>query len=86
VILLESQVPRRGDEAEVIGRSAQAAALPTAVLRPVLVNGAAGVVVLVNGRLFSVMAFTVSNGKVVEIDAIADPERLSQLKIDLSIS
>ena len=41
---------------------------------------------LVNGRLFSVMAFTVSNGKIVEIDAIADPERLSQLKIDLSIA
>jgi hypothetical protein len=30
------------------------------------------------------MAFTVSNGKIVEIDAIADPDRLSQLKIDLS--
>jgi RNA polymerase sigma-70 factor (ECF subfamily) len=72
--------------AEAVARSAQAAALPTAVLRPVLVNGAAGVVVLVNGRLFSVMAFTVSNGKVVEIDAITDPERLSQVKIDLSIS
>ena len=67
-----------------MARSAQAGALPTAVLRPVLVNGAAGVVVLINGRLFSVMAFTVSNGKVVEIDVIADPERLSQLTIDLS--
>jgi RNA polymerase sigma factor (sigma-70 family) len=70
--------------AEAVARTAQAGALPTAVLRPVLVNGAAGVVVLVNGRLFSVMAFTVSSGKIVEIDAIADPERLSQLKIDLS--
>jgi RNA polymerase sigma factor (sigma-70 family) len=70
--------------AELVARSAQAGALPTAVLRPVLVNGAAGVVVLVNGRPFSVMAFTVSSGKVVEIDVIADPDRLSQLKIDLS--
>jgi RNA polymerase sigma-70 factor (ECF subfamily) len=72
--------------AEAVARSAQAAALPTAVLRHVLINGAAGVVVLVNGRLFSVMAFTVSNRKVVEIDVIVDPERLSQLQIDRSIS
>jgi RNA polymerase sigma-70 factor (ECF subfamily) len=67
--------------AEAVARSAAAAALPTAVLRPVLVNGAAGVVVLVNGRPVSVMAFTVSNGKVVEIGAIADPARLSQLTL-----
>lgn len=72
--------------AEAVARSAQSAALPTAVLRPVLVNGAAGVVVLVNGQLFTVMAFTVSNGKVVEIDAVADPERLRQVKFDLSVS
>jgi RNA polymerase sigma-70 factor (ECF subfamily) len=67
--------------AEAVARSAQAAALPNAVLRPVLVNGAAGVMVLVNGRLFSVMAFTVSDGKIVEVDAIADPERLSRLQL-----
>ena len=48
---------------------------------PALVNGAAGAVVAPGGRLFSVMAFTVSNGKVAEIDVIADPERLSQLKL-----
>jgi len=72
--------------AEAVARSAQSAAMPTAVLRPVLVNGAAGVLVLVNGRLFSVMAFTVNTGKVVEIDVIADPERLSQLEFDLSLA
>jgi RNA polymerase sigma factor (sigma-70 family) len=67
--------------AEAVARSAQAAALPNAVLRPVLVNGAAGVLVLVNGSLFSVMAFTVSGGKIVEVDAIADPQRLSRLNL-----
>jgi RNA polymerase sigma-70 factor (ECF subfamily) len=67
--------------AEAVARSAQTAAMPNAVLRPVLVNGAAGVVVLVNGRVFSVMAFTVSNGKVVEIDVIVDPERLNRLRL-----
>src|ERR671911_1898654 len=45
-------------------------------VRPALVNGIAGVVVAPRGRPFSVMAFTVRNGKIVEIDALADPERL----------
>jgi RNA polymerase sigma factor (sigma-70 family) len=52
-------------------------------VRPAAVNGTAGVVVTPHGRPFSVMAFTVRNGKIVEIDALADPERLRQL--DLTI-
>jgi RNA polymerase sigma-70 factor, ECF subfamily len=56
-------------------------ARPTAVLRPALVNGAAGVVVAVSGRPVSVMGFTVTAGKIVAIDAIANPERLSQLDL-----
>jgi ketosteroid isomerase-like protein len=54
-------------------------AMPSAQLRPALVNGAAGVVVIVGGRPFSVMGFTVSEGKIVEIDAIADPERVQRI-------
>jgi RNA polymerase sigma-70 factor (ECF subfamily) len=45
-------------------------------VRPVLVNGAAGVVVAPEGRVITVMAFTVVAGRIVAIDAIADPERL----------
>jgi RNA polymerase sigma-70 factor (ECF subfamily) len=52
-------------------------------LRPALVNGAAGVVVAPQGRPFSVMGFTVRDGKIVEIDILADPERLRRL--DLAI-
>ena len=49
---------------------------------PVLVNGAAGVVSWSpDGRPFSVMGFTVKRGKIVEIDAITDPARLSQLNL-----
>jgi RNA polymerase sigma factor (sigma-70 family) len=48
-------------------------------VRPALVNGAAGAVVAPHGRLFSVMAFTVTNGKITQIDALADPERLAEL-------
>jgi RNA polymerase sigma factor (sigma-70 family) len=50
-------------------------------VRPALVNGAAGVVVAPGGRPFSVMGFTVTGGKIVEIDAVSDPERLRQLDL-----
>jgi len=52
-------------------------------VRPALVNGAAGAVVAPRGHVFSVMAFTVTNGRIVQIDVLLDPERLEQL--DLSI-
>ncbi|MFU8851157.1 sigma factor [Micromonospora sp. SL1-18] len=47
--------------------------------RPALVNGAAGVLVSAAGRPLSVMAFTVTDGRIATIDVIADPERLRQL-------
>jgi RNA polymerase sigma factor (sigma-70 family) len=48
----------------------------------VLVNGHVGVLSrLPDGRPFSVMAFTVSGGKVVEIDILADVERLARLDL-----
>jgi RNA polymerase sigma-70 factor (ECF subfamily) len=46
-----------------------------------LVNGAVGVVVAPRGRLLMVLDFTVRDGKVVEIDAITDPERLRGLDL-----
>ena len=36
-----------------------------------------------HGRAFSVMAFTVTNGKIVQIDALLDPERLEQLELSI---
>jgi RNA polymerase sigma factor (sigma-70 family) len=52
---------------------------PSLTVRPVLVNGAAGVVVLAHGQPYSVMAFTVGRGRVAAIDILADPERLARL-------
>ncbi|MFG2054489.1 RNA polymerase sigma factor SigJ [Micromonospora sp. NPDC048930] len=49
--------------------------------RPVLVNGAAGILVSAGGRPLSVMAFTVSDGRIAAIDVIADPERLARLDL-----
>ena len=54
---------------------------PSARLRPVLVNGAAGVVVTVGGEPFAVMAFTVSGGRIAEIDVLADADRLNRLDV-----
>jgi RNA polymerase sigma factor (sigma-70 family) len=52
--------------------------------RAALVNGAAGVVSWSpDGQPFSVMGFTVRGGKIVEIDILADPERLRQLDLTL---
>ena len=50
--------------------------LPRVQLRHTLVNGAAGVVVTRRGLPVTVMGFTVAEGKIVEIDAVADPERV----------
>jgi RNA polymerase sigma factor (sigma-70 family) len=50
-------------------------------VRPALVNGAAGALVAPAGRVFSVMAFTVTNGVITRIDALIDPERLEQLDL-----
>jgi len=47
----------------------------------VLVNGAVGVVVAPRGKLMMVLRFTIERGKIVEIDAVADPERLRQLDL-----
>jgi len=50
--------------------------------RPVLVNGAAGVVARApDGQPFSVMGFTVRRGRIVEIDILADLARLRQLDL-----
>jgi RNA polymerase sigma factor (sigma-70 family) len=56
---------------------------PFATVLPVLVNGAAGAVIVENGRVTRVVGFTVSGGKIVEINFITDPERLDQLRLDL---
>ena len=48
----------------------------------VLVNGHVGVLSRrPDGKLFSVIGFTVARGKVVEMDILADPERLSRLDL-----
>ena len=72
-------VPRLTRGAASVASQALIGALPTALLHPALVNGAAGVVVTVSGRPFAIMGFTVSEGRIVEIDAIVGAERVRKI-------
>ena len=91
VRLLDPDVVVRADagpDASTIIRGAAAVAgraimfaQPSATLVPALVNGAAGVVITVEGRPFAVMAFTVSNGRILAIDALNDADRIRRLDL-----
>jgi len=68
--------------AQAVARAALAVRAVDLIVRPALVNGAAGIVSWrPDGQPFSVMAFTVARGKIVEIDVLTDPERLRRLNL-----
>jgi RNA polymerase sigma factor (sigma-70 family) len=69
--------------AAAVARQALAFSRLDIEVRPALVNGAAGTVSLRDGKPFAIAGFTIRNRRIVEMDALADPERLSQL--DLTI-
>jgi hypothetical protein len=52
---------------------------PGASSRHALVNGAAGVLTWQGDRLIAVLGFTIAHDKIVAIDVLADPERLSRI-------
>jgi RNA polymerase sigma-70 factor (ECF subfamily) len=94
VAVLDPDVVLRGDGGEAVAsrsleiRGAEQVARSAlmfsrlGLLRvPALVNGAAGLVCMLEGKPFSVMAFTVRDGKVVEIDILSDPERVGRLDL-----
>jgi RNA polymerase sigma-70 factor (ECF subfamily) len=49
--------------------------------RLALLDGAVGVVVAPLGRLVRVLRFTIANGRIAEIDIIADPASLAALDV-----
>jgi len=60
-------------------RKGLSSALPSAVVHHVLVSGAAGVVITLAGRPVVVIGFTIADGKILELDSIADPERVRKI-------
>ena len=51
--------------------------------QPALVNGAIGVVVAPRGRLVRALRFTISNGRIAEIEVIGNPARLGELDVSI---
>jgi RNA polymerase sigma-70 factor (ECF subfamily) len=95
VAVLDPDVVLRADGGEVAGltrrlRGAETVAGQAAMwsrvaltMHRALVNGTPGFVSLRDGQPFSVAAVTISGGRIVEIDILADPERLA--KLDLAV-
>jgi RNA polymerase sigma-70 factor (ECF subfamily) len=83
-VILRSDFGAKHRAASVIYRGAEAVArqargFPGAIVRPALVNGAAGAVITVRGRPIAILGFTVVGGRIVEIDGIAEPERVRRV-------
>jgi RNA polymerase sigma factor (sigma-70 family) len=75
-----------GAPTEIRGATAiasRAAKAGARAAQPALVNGEVGVIVAPRGRLLMVIRFTIANGKIVEIEAVSNPDRLRLL--DLAI-
>jgi Sigma-70, region 4 len=77
--MLASRARRRARSGTAVAGRALLFSQPGAVSEHALVNGAAGVVTRRNGRLVAVLGFTIAHGKIVAIEVLADPDRLSQL-------
>jgi RNA polymerase sigma factor (sigma-70 family) len=67
--------------AESVARQALLWSRVDLTMRRALVNGAAGMVTFLHGRPFSIAAVTITNGRIVEIDFLADPERIARLDL-----
>ncbi|MBH1937131.1 RNA polymerase sigma factor SigJ [Streptomyces sp. AV19] len=91
--VLDPDVVARGDSgalrplsvvrgAEAVAAGAMTFARAAEAARPALVNGTAGVVAMgADGRPFSVLAFTIAQGRIVGLDILTDPERLARLDL-----
>jgi RNA polymerase sigma factor (sigma-70 family) len=68
--------------ATAVARQARFGARTRADVHPAMVNGAAGVVITMRGKPFSVLAFGIVGEQITEIDAIGDPERVARVTAD----
>jgi len=67
--------------AQAVAKGASVASARSRFTQPALVNGSVGLVTAPRGRLFLVLGFTIADGKITEIDIIADQDRLEQLDL-----
>ncbi len=83
VLRADPTAVRAGASAAVRGAAAVAETFSgrARLARPALVDGAVGAVWAAGGRPRFVFSFTITRGKIVAIDILADPERLRQLDL-----
>jgi RNA polymerase sigma factor (sigma-70 family) len=74
---------RRVQGADAVAGQATMWAQAGLTIRRALVNGAAGLVSERRGKPFSVGAFTIKDGRIVECDFLVDPERLARLDLEV---
>jgi RNA polymerase sigma factor (sigma-70 family) len=67
--------------AAAVARQALAFSRPGLLIVPALINGTPGVISSRDGQPFSVVGFTVTAGKITEIDILLDQDRLQQLDL-----
>jgi RNA polymerase sigma factor (sigma-70 family) len=67
--------------AENVARRASAFSQLGLVVRPALVNGAAGWVSLLDGEVFAIAALTQQNGRIATMDILLDRPRLARLDL-----
>jgi RNA polymerase sigma factor (sigma-70 family) len=65
--------------AEEVARRAVMWSRADLTMHPALINGAAGIVATLDGTVFSVAAVLIRDGKITEMDFLADPERLAHV-------
>jgi RNA polymerase sigma-70 factor (ECF subfamily) len=76
-----SGVPVTIRGAAAVARNARAASVRSRYSAVALVNGIPAIVMAARGRLAVVLALTITDGKICEIDVIADPARLEKLQL-----
>ena len=86
VVRIDEAAARPGAPREIRGakawaKGAVAFAQLARSVQPMLVNGTVGLVWAPGGRLSRVLRFTITSGKIVDADIIADPARLSELHL-----
>lgn len=91
--VLDPEVVFRADQAavqmggapEILGRAAVAQTFKgrAQAARLAVVDGAVGLAVVLQGRLRIVLGLTIAHGKIIGIDAIADPEHVRRLNVQI---
>jgi RNA polymerase sigma-70 factor (ECF subfamily) len=83
VVRADPVAARMGGQAEIRGAAAVAATFKgrAQAAKPALVDGEIGVAVIFGGHLRIVLVLTMTDGKIAEINAIADPDRIGQFDV-----